>query len=33
MNKDQKNQEIAAITELLNNSNIFYFDDTFRLKL
>jgi len=28
MNKDQKNQEIAAITELLNNSNIFYFADT-----
>jgi large subunit ribosomal protein L10 len=28
MNKDQKNQEIADIVELLSNTNIFYFADT-----
>jgi len=28
MNKDQKNQQIAELVEMLNNSNIFYFADT-----
>jgi len=28
MNKDQKNQQIAELVELLNNTNIFYFADT-----
>lgn len=28
MNKDQKNQQIAELVDLLNNTNIFYFADT-----
>ncbi len=28
MNKDQKNQQIAELVEMLNNTNIFYFADT-----